>query len=159
MKNIFSYSLKVGLVIILIILLIKLSKISFFNSSIEKEILIGVFAILFITVGIFLSRKYLYREVIREKNLIIEKQIIKEVLIDKPKFQINKKELDHLGISLREYKVLELISEGYSNREIGEKLFLSESTIKTHVSNLLVKLNARRRTEAVKVAKDLNIIK
>ena len=44
------------------------------------------------------------------------------------------------------------------NKEIAEKLFLSESTIKTHVSNLLVKLNAKRRTQAIQIAKEHQII-
>ncbi len=47
---------------------------------------------------------------------------------------------------------------GLSNKEIGEKLFISESTIKTHVSNLLVKLNAKQRTQAIKIAKELRVI-
>ena len=75
----------------------------------------------------------------------------------------NKQEIDHqkikaLEITDREYEVLERISEGLSNKEIGEKLFVSESTIKTHVSNLLSKLNAKRRTQAVQIAKDLQIL-
>lgn len=55
-------------------------------------------------------------------------------------------------------EVLQAISEGLSNKEIGNKLYLSESTIKTHVSNLLVKLNAKRRTQALQIAKDYKII-
>jgi len=54
--------------------------------------------------------------------------------------------------------VFQAISEGLSNKEIANKLFLSESTIKTHVSNLLVKLNAKRRTQALQIAKDFQII-
>lgn len=72
--------------------------------------------------------------------------------------QIDKERIKVLDISNREYEVLQGISEGLSNKEIGEKLFLSESTIKTHVSNLLVKLNAKRRTQALKIAKTQNII-
>ncbi|MEX0315662.1 MAG: response regulator transcription factor [Allomuricauda sp.] len=41
---------------------------------------------------------------------------------------------------------------------MADKLFLSESTIKTHVSNLLVKLDAKRRTQAIQIAKDLQIL-
>ena len=63
-----------------------------------------------------------------------------------------------LDLSQREYEVLKEISLGLSNKEIGDKLFLSESTIKTHVSNLLVKLNAKRRTQAVQIAKEMRII-
>ena len=54
--------------------------------------------------------------------------------------------------------MLQNIAEGLSNKEIAEKLFLSESTIKTHVSNLLVKLDAKRRTQAVTIAKSHQIL-
>ena len=54
--------------------------------------------------------------------------------------------------------MLQNISEGLSNKEIAEKLFLSESTIKTHVSNILLKLDAKRRTQAVQRAKAFQII-
>lgn len=63
-----------------------------------------------------------------------------------------------LGISEREYEVLCLINRGRSNQEVASELFIAESTVKSHVSNLLVKLDARRRTEAVARAKDLKII-
>ena len=71
---------------------------------------------------------------------------------------INHKKIDALEISKREYEVLQKIADGLSNKEIAEALFLSESTIKTHVSSLLVKLDAKRRTQAVQIAKSLQII-
>ena len=66
--------------------------------------------------------------------------------------------IDELGLSKREYEVLKEVAFGLSNQEIADKLFVSESTIKTHVSSLLVKLNAKRRTQAIQVSKDFNII-
>jgi DNA-binding NarL/FixJ family response regulator len=51
----------------------------------------------------------------------------------------------------RELEVLQLISDGLVNREIGDRLFLSEETIKSHVRHLLVKLQARSRAHAVAV--------
>src|SRR6185437_4700986 len=48
----------------------------------------------------------------------------------------------------QERKVLELIAQGQSNRQIAEKLFLAEATVKNYVSSLLSKLGMRRRTEA-----------
>ena len=71
---------------------------------------------------------------------------------------INHQKIRDLEITAREYEVLQSISEGLSNKEIAEKLFISESTIKTHVSNLLMKLNAKRRTQALQIAKDFKII-
>jgi DNA-binding NarL/FixJ family response regulator len=51
----------------------------------------------------------------------------------------------------REIEVLQLISEGLVNREIGHRLFLSEETVKCHVRHLLAKLQARSRAHAVAV--------
>jgi DNA-binding NarL/FixJ family response regulator len=51
----------------------------------------------------------------------------------------------------REIEVLQLISEGLVNREIGKMLFLSEETVKSHVRHLLAKLQARSRAHAVAV--------
>ena len=67
-------------------------------------------------------------------------------------------QLEKLGISKREYEVLQLINEGLSNQEIAARLFLSEHTVKKHVSNLFFKLEAVRRTDAVKKAKELKLI-
>jgi DNA-binding NarL/FixJ family response regulator len=51
----------------------------------------------------------------------------------------------------REIEVLQLISDGLVNREIGQRLFLSEETVKSHVRHLLAKLQARSRAHAVAV--------
>jgi DNA-binding NarL/FixJ family response regulator len=51
----------------------------------------------------------------------------------------------------REIQVLQLVSDGLVNREIGERLFLSEETVKSHVRHLLAKLQARSRAHAVAV--------
>lgn len=72
--------------------------------------------------------------------------------------EIDQQKIKSLEITDREYEVLQLISKGLSNKEIASQLFLTESTIKTHVSNLLVKLNAKRRTQAIQVAQELNIL-
>jgi DNA-binding NarL/FixJ family response regulator len=52
------------------------------------------------------------------------------------------------SLSAQESRILELLSEGLSNREIGEVMFLAEKTVKNYVSNLLAKLGFQRRTEA-----------
>jgi len=61
-------------------------------------------------------------------------------------------------ISSREFEVLQLMAKGYSNKEIADELFISINTVKTHTSNLFVKLNANRRTQAVSEARRLRLI-
>jgi len=62
------------------------------------------------------------------------------------------------GITKRELEILELIAEGLSNREIADKLFVSENTVKTHSSRLFDKLGAKRRTQAVQIGKEIGLI-
>ena len=69
-------------------------------------------------------------------------------------FSLNEQRLKDLGITKRELEILELIAQGMSNREIAEKLFVSENTVKTHSSRLFDKLGAKRRTQAVQIAKE-----
>ena len=66
--------------------------------------------------------------------------------------------LKSTGISKREFEVLELIAAGLSNQDIADRLFVSHSTVKSHVSNVLAKLGASRRTEAIAKAKEMRII-
>jgi len=61
-------------------------------------------------------------------------------------------------LSPREQEVLELVAEGYSNSMIATRLHLSENTVKTYVENLLSRLNARNRAEAVAAASRQNLI-
>lgn len=65
---------------------------------------------------------------------------------------------ERLGITAREMEVLQLVACGLSNREIGETLFVSESTVKTHCSRAFDKLGARRRTDAVRRSKELGLL-
>jgi DNA-binding NarL/FixJ family response regulator len=58
----------------------------------------------------------------------------------------------------REREVLQLLAAGASNREIGEKLYLAEGTVKNHVSNILGKLHAANRTQAVALAREQGLI-
>jgi DNA-binding CsgD family transcriptional regulator len=63
-----------------------------------------------------------------------------------------------LGITPRELEILALMAEGLSNREIAERVSVSENTVKTHSSRVFDKLGARRRTQAVQLGKELRLI-
>lgn len=128
-----------GLLILAILLLFQLSKYTLTTGDVSTEIVVSVIALTFFIIGIYINKRSLHKKT--PDSVEIDKNKIKE-----------------LEITAREYEVLQHISAGLSNKEIGDTLFLSESTIKTHVSNLLVKLNAKRRTQAVQIAKSLNII-
>ncbi|MEO1031509.1 MAG: response regulator transcription factor [Bacteroidota bacterium] len=134
-KTIFVF----GLLILALLLLFQFSKYTITSGDLSTEVVVSVIAIIFFFVGIYINKKTLHSH------------------------KTDTTEIDHdkirdLEITTREYEVLQCISEGLSNKEIGERLFLSESTIKTHVSNLLLKLNAKRRTQALQIAKSLKII-
>ncbi|WP_299115082.1 response regulator transcription factor [uncultured Winogradskyella sp.] len=128
-----------GLLILALLLLFQFSKYTIATGDISTEIVVSIIAIVFFFVGLYINKK--------------SRNTHKTELIT-----IDHKKIKDLEITSREYEVLQCISEGLSNKEIGEKLFLSESTIKTHVSNLLLKLNAKRRTQALQIAKTLKII-
>ncbi len=68
-------------------------------------------------------------------------------------------QLRQAGISQREYEVLELMARGLSNQEIADALFVSLNTVKTHSSNLFVKLDVKRRTQAVQRARAIGVLK
>lgn len=74
-------------------------------------------------------------------------------------FEPNKEAINYLGLSDRELEVLLLIAEGLSNKDIADRLYISTNTVKTHISNLFSKLDANRRTEALKKARSLKIIR
>lgn len=73
-------------------------------------------------------------------------------------FSRNVQALEYLGVSEREYQVLELLAEGHSNQEIAARLFVSPNTIKTHLARLYEKLDVTRRTQAVAKAKALRLV-
>jgi DNA-binding CsgD family transcriptional regulator len=73
-------------------------------------------------------------------------------------FVPNTRAQETLGISGRELEVLALLAAGRSNKEIARRLEVSPNTVKTHVTKLFAKLEARRRTEAIQRARELGMI-
>ena len=114
------------------------------------EIYSGLIAALFAGVGIWLGLKFT-----KKKEVVIVKEV--PVPAAAP-FSLNEARLKDLGITKRELEILELIAQGMSNREIAEKLFVSENTVKTHSSRLFDKLAAKRRTQAVQIAKEMGLL-
>ena len=62
-------------------------------------------------------------------------------------------------LTRKEIRVLQLLAEGYSNSAMAEKLFVSDSTVRTHLRNINMKLNARSRTQAVAIARRLGVVR
>jgi two-component system, NarL family, response regulator LiaR len=73
-------------------------------------------------------------------------------------FLLDERKREDLHITRRELEILRLIAQGLSNREIAEKLFVSENTVKTHSSRVFDKLGARRRTQAVQLGKEFGLL-
>ena len=113
------------------------------------EIYGGIVAILFSALGIWLGLK-----LTRTRETVV----VREVAVPTVEFKRNDSRLQELGITPRELEILEAMAAGLSNREIAERLFVSENTVKTHAARLFDKLSARRRTQAVQHAKQAGLI-
>jgi DNA-binding CsgD family transcriptional regulator len=149
-KQTLIYGLIYGLCGGVLIVVLKLVEYRFLVVEHSVEIYGGLIALLFAILGGWLGLKLTKaREVV----------VLKEVLVsaDAP-FALNEQRLRELSITPRELEILALIAKGMSNREIADKLFVSESTVKTHSSRLFDKLSAKRRTQAVQIGKELGLI-
>jgi ATP/maltotriose-dependent transcriptional regulator MalT len=112
------------------------------------EIYGGLIAATFAALGIWLGLK------LTRKKMVVQQA---PVPASEP-FALNSGKREELGITPRELEILGLIAQGMSNREIAQKLFVSENTVKTHSSRVLDKLGAKRRTQAVQRGKEFGLI-
>src|SRR2546430_1304050 len=147
-KHILIYGLCGGLLIVLL----KLIEYRFLVVEHSIEIYGGLVAAVFAGLGIWLGLK------LTKKRETVIVNVLKEVPVAAEPFAVNEARLRELGITPREREILELIATGLSNREIAERLFVSENTVKTHSSRLFDKLSAKRRTQAVQIGKELGLI-
>lgn len=145
LMHVLIYGLCAGVLIVVL----KLIEFRFLVVEHSIEIYGTLIALLFAGVGIWLGLK-----LTRKKEVVV----VKEVPAPAQPFALNEGRLKDLGITKRELEILELIARGMSNREIAEKLFVSENTVKTHSSRLFDKLSAKRRTQAVQIAKEMGLI-
>lgn len=149
-KQTLIHTLIYGLCGGILIVVLKLIEFRFLVVEHSIEIYGGLIALLFAGVGIWLGLK-----LTKKKEVLV----VKEVLVPASQpFALNEERVKDLGITKRELEILELIARGMSNREIAEKLFVSENTVKTHSSRLFDKLSAKRRTQAVQIAKEMRLI-
>ena len=118
----------------------------------QLDTYIGLIAVVFTGLGIWLALKLRKPKV---ETVIIEKQV---VLTVSPDFTFNEEEARRLNLSKRELEVLQLMADGLSNQQIAERLFVSLNTIKTHSAQIFEKMEVKRRTQAVDMAKRLSII-
>ena len=137
----------------LLIVILKVVEFRFLVVEHSLEIYGGIIAALFAAVGIWLGLKITNKE-----EVVLLKEVVREVPVPAEPFAINEEHLRTLGITKRELEILELIARGMSNREIADKLFVSENTVKTHSSRLFDKLSAKRRTQAVQIGKEIGLI-
>jgi DNA-binding CsgD family transcriptional regulator len=137
-----------GLVGGLIIVALKMAEYRFLVVEHSLEIYGVIVAGLFAALGIWLGLKI-------TRTRVVVREV--EVPGGGP-FVINSMSVERLGLTPRELEILQLIADGLSNREIAERLFVSENTVKTHSANLFSKLSAKRRTQAVQLAKEAGVI-
>ena len=132
-----------------LITLLKWSEYRFLVIEHSVEIYGGLIAATFAVLGVWLGLRLTRRR----------QSIIAEVpLAAGQPFVPDERKRERLGITRREFEILELIAQGMSNREIAAKLYVSENTVKTHCSRAFDKLGAKRRTQAVQLGKEFGLL-
>lgn len=144
----FKYILIYGLSLVGLLISIQFINYSLWLNRIDDNSYSALIALLFLVVGYFVAR-----------NLFKSKKTESlEILKTDDQILFNAELASNLNISKRELEVLELISKGYSNQEIAEELFISLNTVKTHISNLYLKLEVSNRTKAIAKAKEIRLL-
>ena len=128
----------------MLIALLKVIEYKHFIRAYPSELYGGLIALIFTAIGISLGLRLMKPK--------------EPAVIDERRFVPAADTLKLLGITPREYEILKLIADGLSNREIGEKLFVSENTVKTHSSRLFEKMSVNRRVQAVQKGRELGLL-
>lgn len=135
----------------LLVFLLKWMQWKFLIVDHSIDIYIGLIALFFTGLGIWMALQFTKTKV---EKVVVEKK----VFLPAEQISIDEDAIKALNLSPREYEVLQLMAKGLSNADIAGRLYLTISTIKTHVSNLYVKMDVKRRTQAIEKAKSLRII-
>ena len=135
-----------GLLILCLLILFKIGEVNFTKGNVKLEVIVAIVALIFFFVGLYFNKQAQKKISANSSEPLVSAQ------------SIDYDQIKKVGLTQREHDVLVKMADGLSNQEIAEHLFLSESTVKTHVSNILFKLDAKRRTQAVQAAKKLKIV-
>ena len=146
MKRLWLFALAGGV----LIAVLKLIEYQHFVRVYTTQAYGGLIALIFTAVGGYAGWRWN-----RQREVVVVREV--RVRDDGP-FILDDRRLAELGITPRELEILGLIAQGLSNREIGERLFVSENTVKTHTSRLFEKLGVNRRVQAVQKGREWRLI-
>ena len=146
LREILAYGFCGGVLLVVL----KLTEYRFLVVERSVEIYGGLIAALFAGLGVWLGLT-----MTRKTPAVVVREV--PVPVAGP-FVLDEIRLNELGITPRELEILGVIAAGLSNREIADRLCVSENTVKTHSSRLFDKLGAKRRTQAVQIAKASRLI-
>ena len=147
-KAIIIYSISLAF----LLFLLKWLELRFIIFDHSFEIYIGFIAIIFTALGIWLALKLSKPKI---ETVVVEKEVYVQ---RNENFVLDTSLVAQLELSKRELEILNLLAQGHSNQEIAAKLFVSLSTVKTHIQNLFEKLDVKRRIQAIEKARSLNLI-
>ncbi|MEO1409424.1 MAG: response regulator transcription factor [Bacteroidota bacterium] len=150
-----AIALQFGFLLLAFWALLKVTQYALFTEHLVRELWTILFALVFIALGILLYRRF---GPAGEGGAKEEGKALVPVESPVARSANPTERSRQLGISKREYEVLTLIAQGLSNQQIAERLFISQSTVKSHVSKLLVKLEAKRRTQAIRNAREKGLL-
>jgi DNA-binding NarL/FixJ family response regulator len=139
-----------GLLILCLLILFRIGEVNFIKGDVKLEVIVAIAALIFFFTGLYFN----YQSQKKASEALAATTAPPEAAAN----AIDYEQIKKIGLTQREHEVLVKMAEGLSNQEIATALFLSESTIKTHVSNILFKLDAKRRTQAIQLAKQLKIV-
>jgi DNA-binding CsgD family transcriptional regulator len=141
-----------GISLAFLLFLLKWLELRFIIFDHSFEIYIGFIAVIFTALGIWLALKLSKPKI---ETVVVEKEVY---VTRNENFVLDTALVSQLELSKRELEILGLLAQGHSNQEIAAKLFISLSTVKTHIQNLFEKLDVKRRIQAVEKAKRLSLI-
>ena len=147
-KAIIIYSISLAF----LLFLLKWLELRFIIFDHSFEIYIGFIAVTFTVLGIWLALKLSKPKI---ETVVVEKEVY---VTRNENFVLDTSLVSQLELSKRELEILNLLAQGHSNQEIAAKLFVSLSTVKTHIQNIFEKLDVKRRIQAVEKARNLNLI-